>query len=89
MRSSKGYTEACNQLYSIASSQLGRIVVGLLNDVDDVTSLEGKLGQTDREKGTSDKISDRRPTYHHHHRLSIPLPSVNPRDIPAYYFGNN
>lgn len=45
------------RVYSIASTELGHVVGGLLNDVRDVTSLKGKLGQANREKGTALRIS--------------------------------
>lgn len=48
----EGRTGSWCRVYSIASSELGRVVGRLLNDVDDVTCLKGKLGQTGREKET-------------------------------------
>lgn len=56
---------SCNQVYSIASSELGRVVDGLFNDVGDVTSLGGKLGQTEGGKGRMDESGNRRPSRDH------------------------
>ena len=52
-------------VYSIAGGKLGRVVDGLLNDVGDVTNLEGKLGQTERRKrNRSDRLPSVSPPIH-------------------------